>query len=312
MMYLFLIVGFVLLIEGADFFVEGSSSVAKRLKVPSVVIGLTIVAIGTSAPEAAVSITAGLAGNNDIALSNVIGSNIFNLMVVIGVSALLAPFAADTEILKRDMPVNLAAAIIVFVAVFIDNKIGRLEGACLLVGIAAYIYVLVRDALKDRKNSENGEEVEILPIWKTLLYILVGIVAIVMGGDLVVDSASAIARAFGMSDTLVGLTIVAIGTSLPELVTSVVACGKGESGLALGNAVGSSIFNLLFILGISSVLSPIGATTEGVIDMVILIGVSTLIIPLSMIGKKVSRFDGVLCILVYVVYMGYAIARNYM
>jgi len=313
MVYILLIVGFVLLIKGADFFVEGSSSVAKSLKVPSVVIGLTIVAIGTSAPEAAVSITAGLAGNNDIALSNVIGSNIFNLMVVIGVSALLSPFAADMDILKRDMPVNIAATALLFVMIFFDYKIGRAEGVVLLAGIVLYIIVLVKDALASRSGKkESEEEIEVLPVWQTIIFILGGIIAIILGGDLVVDSASEIAQNFGMSQTLVGLTIVAVGTSLPELVTSIVACRKGESGLALGNAVGSSIFNCLFILGISSALSPISATLEGIIDIIILFGISIFIMVLSLMGKRLSRADGFWCVLVYVIYMGYAIARNYL
>lgn len=310
MMYLLLILGFVLLIKGADFFVEGSSAVARKLKVPSVVIGLTIVAMGTSAPEAAVSITAGLAGNNDIALSNVIGSNIFNVLVVIGVCALIAPFATDPGILKRDLPVNFAITGILLAFAAVNRRLDRYEGFLLLLGLAIYLVAVVYSALKDRTpQAADEEEQEELPIWKMIVYILGGIIAIVWGGDLVVDSASKIAVTFGMSQTLVGLTIVAIGTSLPELVTSIVASGKGESGLALGNAVGSCIFNILFILGMSAALSPIAAELINVIDIVIMLGIAALIFIFGFTRKKMARAEGAACVLLYVVYMAYAIMR---
>lgn len=310
MMYLLLILGFILLIKGADFFVEGSSAVARKLKVPSVVIGLTIVAMGTSAPEAAVSITAGLAGNNDIALSNVIGSNIFNVLVVIGVCALMAPFATDPGILKRDLPVNFVITGVLLVFVALNRKLDRYEGVLLLLGLVVYLITVVHSALRDRTlRAADGEEQEELPIWKMVVYILGGILAIVWGGDLVVDSASKIAVAFGMSQTLVGLTIVAIGTSLPELVTSIVASGKGESGLALGNAVGSCIFNILFILGMSAALSPIAAELINVIDVVVMLGVAAMIFIFGFTRKKMARAEGAACVLLYVVYMAYAIMR---
>lgn len=307
MVYLFLILGFILLIKGADFFVEGSSSVARRLKVPSVVVGLTIVALGTSAPEAAVSITAGLAGNNDIALSNVIGSNIFNVLMVIGVCAGLSPFFTNLDILKRDLPVNFIATLVLLLFVGINRKVDRYEGILLLIGLVIYLIIVVKSALKNR--VENEEEEELLPIWKILIYILGGIVAIIYGGDLVVDSASQIAIMFGMSQTLVGLTIVAVGTSLPELVTSIVASKKGESGLALGNAVGSCIFNILFILGISASLSPINAAIINVIDTGAALGVAGLIFILGYTDRKISRMEGIVCVLLYVSYIIYAVIR---
>lgn len=310
MMYLLLIIGFVLLIKGADFFVEGSSAVARKLKVPSVVIGLTIVAMGTSAPEAAVSITAGLAGNNDIALSNVIGSNIFNVLVVIGVCALLAPFATDPDILKRDLPVNFAATAVLLVFVAVNRRLDRYEGFLLLLGLVVYLVVVVRNALKNRTSSPDAdEEQKDLAVWQILVYIIGGVAAIVLGGDLVVDSASKIAITFGMSQTLVGLTIVAVGTSLPELVTSIVASGKGESGLALGNAVGSSIFNILFILGMSASLSPITAEFINVVDIVVMLGIAALIFFFGFTRKRMARAEGAVCVLLYVGYMAYAIMR---
>lgn len=305
MMYILLVVGFVLLIKGADFFVDGASSVAKLLKVPSVIIGLTIVAMGTSAPEAAVSISAGIAGSSDIALSNVIGSNIFNLLIVVGVSAIICPMVTEKVIMRRDIWWSLGAAVAVLI-MMLDLKISRIEGILLLCGMAAYIGVLVADALKKR---DTGDEVKAMSPLKSVLCIIGGLAAIIVGGDLVVDSACDIAAAFGMSEALIGLTIVAAGTSLPELVTSIVAAKKGDSGLALGNVVGSNIFNILFILGAASALSTINVAPELFIDTAILIGVTLFMYFLCRSKDKTSRGEGALCVLVYAAYMAYIILR---
>ena len=305
MMYILLVVGFVLLIKGADFFVDGASSVAKLLKVPSVIIGLTIVAMGTSAPEAAVSISAGIAGSSDIALSNVIGSNIFNLLIVVGVSAIICPMVTEKVIMRRDIWWSLGAAVAVLI-MMLNLKISRIEGILLLCGMAAYIGVLVADALKKR---DTGDEVKAMSPLKSVLCIIGGLAAIIVGGDLVVDSACDIAAAFGMSEALIGLTIVAAGTSLPELVTSIVAAKKGDSGLALGNVVGSNIFNILFILGAASALSTINVAPELFIDTAILIAVTLLMYFLCRSKDKTSCGEGVLCVLVYAAYMAYIILR---
>ncbi len=305
MMYILLVVGFVLLIKGADFFVDGASSVAKLLKVPSVIIGLTIVAMGTSAPEAAVSISAGIAGSSDIALSNVIGSNIFNLLIVVGVSAIICPMVTEKVIMRRDIWWSLGAAVAVLI-MMLNLKISRIEGILLLCGMAAYIGVLVADALKKR---DTGDEVKAMSPLKSVLCIIGGLAAIIVGGDLVVDSACDIAAAFGMSEALIGLTIVAAGTSLPELVTSIVAAKKGDSGLALGNVVGSNIFNILFILGAASALSTINVAPELFIDTAILIAVTLLMYFLCRSKDKTSRGEGALCVLVYAAYMAYIILR---
>ena len=241
MEYLLLLVGFVLLVKGADFFVEGSSSLAKIMKVPSVIIGLTIVAMGTSAPEASVSINAALTGNNDIAISNVVGSNIFNGLVVVGICAFLASFKTNLDILKRDMPLNIVITMILCF-MFMDGKLSRIEGLILLAGMAAYIVSMIYSALK---NRETGEDCKVLSLPKSIVFMAGGLVAVIFGGDLVVDNACVIAANFGVSQNFIGLTIIAIGTSLPELVTSIVATRKGDSGLALGNAIGSNIFNIL-------------------------------------------------------------------
>lgn len=320
LVYIYLIIGFVLLIKGADFFVDGASAVAKLLRVPSVVIGLTIVALGTSAPEAAVSITAGLSGSNEIAISNVIGSNIFNLLMVIGICAAIHAFSTDMEILRRDMPMNIATTIVLLLFL-LDGRISRVEGIFLLVVLVIYLVVVVRSALVNRNKkketgkSEDSAQEKKLTIPMIILCIVGGMLAIIWGGDLVVDNAQRIALSFGMSPMLVGLTIVALGTSLPELVTSIVASRKGESGLALGNAVGSCLFNILFILGISSVLSPIvptGASViESITDTAILTGISILMLIFSATGKKVSRAEGIIYVCLYGAYMTFAILRCY-
>ncbi|NCB99658.1 MAG: calcium/sodium antiporter [Clostridia bacterium] len=278
MMYLLLIIGFFLLIKGADYFVEGSSAIAKLLKVPSVVIGLTIVAMGTSAPEAAVSITAGLAGSNDLALSNVIGSNLFNLVLIVGVCALIRPFVVDKGIMKRDFPLAVLSSIILLFFIR-DNYLSRIEGLILLCIMIAYLIVTVTSAIRNPVASEAQDRY--LPMHTSLIYIGLGLAAIIFGGNLVVDNASRIAASFGLSETLIGLTIVAIGTSLPELVTSVTASRKGESGLALGNVVGSNLFNILFILGLSSTVHPISAEPVALTDILILIILTSVVFILA-------------------------------
>ena len=308
---LLLAVGFVLLVKGADWFVDGSSSVARLLKIPSVIIGLTIVSIGTSAPEAAVSITASLAGSNEIAVSNIVGSNIFNLLVVIGVCAIIKAFASDKDIIKRDLPINTIASIILLAMIF-DGTLSRIEGIILLVLMVLYILMLIRNALK---NRDEGEDIKTMSPLKSLIFIAIGIAAIVLGGDFVVDNAKVIASALGMGDMLIGLTIVAIGTSLPELVTSIVAARKGESGLALGNAVGSCIFNILLILGVSATLSPIHlsqiSASEALVDASVLIGVTVLTYLFSRTKEKTVRWEGIIYVLVYSAYIAYAIMRAY-
>ncbi len=301
-----LIVGFVLLIKGADFFVDGSSSVAKLLGVPSVVIGLTVVAMGTSAPEAAVSITAGVTGSNEIAISNVIGSNLFNMLVVVGVCAAIKPFELDRGIMKRDFPVNVAATIIVLICVFVGKTLSRIDGIVILALMIIYLIWVVVSAIRHREVA--ADEVQTLSPALSIVFIIGGLAAIVFGGDLVVDNAVAVAKAVGWSETFIGLTIIAIGTSLPELVTSIVAARKGESGLALGNVVGSNIFNLLFILGLSGSLSPIAANTEALINIGILLAATIMVFIWCVTAKRVSRATGIIWALAYVAYTVYLLA----
>ena len=258
MMYLLLLVGFLLLLKGADFFVDGSSSIAGILRVPSIVIGLTIVAMGTSAPETAVDLW-------------------WNIAVSAGLVILL-----------------------------LDFKLSRLECIILLIGMTAYLFVVIRGALRERTDAEP---IRTLSVPRSILYIVGGLIAIICGGNLVVDNASLIARSLGMSDTLVGLTIVAIGTSLPELMTSIVAAQKGDSGIALGNAVGSCLFNIMFILGATSSLTPIHAAPELLIDSILLTAVCILILVLARSHKITSRKEGIICILCYLAYSVYIILR---
>ena len=307
MEYLMLIVGFVLLIKGADLFVDGASSVAGKLKVPSLIIGLTVVSMGTSMPEAAVSISASLSGDNAISLGNVIGSNIFNFLMVVGISSIILPIVTDNDVLKRDMPINLAITVALMI-MLIDNKFTRLEAIILLVLFASYMFLLIRSAIKNRVEAE---ETKIMSWTKSLIFIAIGIAAIIGGGNLVVNGATKIAANLGMSQTLIGLTIVAIGTSLPELVTSVVAARKGDSGIAMGNVVGSNIFNILFILGSAGTIKPMVSNKEFFIDSIILIGVSVMMLAFAFTKKKTGRIEGSICVLVYVAYTTYIIMRAF-
>ena len=319
---LFLVIGFVLLIKGADFFVEGSSSVAKRFHVPAIIIGLTVVAMGTSLPETAVSVTASITNNNELAVSNAVGSNIFNLMVVIGVCAFMAPIAVGKDTIRRDIPFSAVCALLLLgfgVCAFGDTSgmvLGHLDGVLLLLLFAAYIFVLIRRTLKAQKAGEaveveggSDEEIKLLPVPKSLLFIVGGAAAIAFGGDLTVDAASRIAVELGMSQTLIGLTIVSIGTSLPELVTSIVAARKNEIGMALGNAIGSNVFNILMVLGIASTISPIAFITENIIDIVILLVFTLIVWMFAATKQQLSRKEGFVMIALYVAYAVYIIMR---
>ena len=305
MEYLLLLIGFVLLIKGADFFVDGSSSLARIMKVPSVIIGLTIVAMGTSAPEASVSVNAALAGSNDIAISNVIGSNLFNGLVVVGVCAFMAGFKTNPEILKRDMPLNIIVTAILCI-MLLDRHINHIEGIILLISMAVYIAVMVISALK---NRETADECKILSLPKSLIFIIGGLIAVIFGGTLVVDNACLIAKDFGVSENFIGLTIIATGTSLPELVTSITATRKGDSGLALGNAIGSNLFNILFILGMSATICPLNVLSESIIDCIILLVSAVILYVFARTKKTMNRWEGIVCVFLYVGYTAYLLIR---
>lgn len=324
--YGILFVGFLLLIKGADLFVEGSSGIARIFKVPSLIIGLTIVALGTSAPELAVSTVAALNDANEIALSNVIGSNIFNILVVLGLCSIFTSVPVEEKVIKRDLPFSILFYLFMLIVVGlnmifrfgIENVtslhmqdkiavIGRVLGVILLLMFIIYIYYIINDAIK---NPIDVVEEEInISIYKCIIFIIIGIVMIVFGGQFVVDSAKSIALSFGMSETLVGLTIVAVGTSLPELITSIVAAKKNELDLAVGNVIGSNIFNFLFILGLSSVLSPVEVNFASFIDLIILFFINILTLVFALTSKKITMREGVVLLLIYLMTIMIAYTR---
>ena len=318
---LLLVVGFALLVKGADFFVEGSSSVAKKLAVPSIIIGLTIVAMGTSLPETAVSVTASLVDNNTLAISNVVGSNIFNLMFVIGVCSILSTIYVQRETVTRDIPFSIICALLLlgFGMIAVGDAtgmtLGHFDGILFLILFAGYIGLMIKSAMKARAEGKeveandefDAEELKVMSYPKSIIYIVGGAIAIAIGGDLTVDTASRIAIDLGMSQTLVGLTIVSIGTSLPELVTSVVAARKNEVDMAVGNAVGS--FNILMVLGIASAINPVSLIRENVIDIIILVAFSVVVWIFAATKKKISRKEGIAMVAMYLVYAVYIILR---
>ena len=314
----FLIIGFVLLIKGADFFVEGSSSVAKRLHVPSIIIGLTIVAMGTSLPETAVSVSASITGNNELAVSNVVGSNIFNLMVVIGVCAMIATVNVAKETIKRDIPFSLICAglLLILGILGVGDKsgmmLGHFDGVIFIGAFAGYIFYMIKIALKASKEGKkieieggSDEDIKLISVPLSILFIIGGAAAIAVGGDITVDAASRIASDLGMSQTLIGLTIVSIGTSLPELVTSVTAARRGNAGIAIGNIVGSNIFNILFVIGTTALICTVPFESKFIIDTVIAVLCGVILWIGTFRHKELRKPCGVVMLLCYVAYFLY-------
>lgn len=329
---LVLLLGFVLLIKGADAFVDGSSAVARRLRVPGLVIGLTIVAMGTSLPELAVSVTAALAGSNEIAVSNVTGSNIFNLMIVLGVSALFTPLSVARKSLTREFPFSVlcAAALAFFGATGAAGGAGdaiglisRTEGLIFLFFFLLFLLYTLHEANQARRAALKEEKEDLMSVGKSLFLIVVGMLAIKFGGDFVVGGdtviaghelsygAVALARAFGMTDTLIGLTICAVGTSLPELVTSIAAARKNQLDMAVGNVIGSNIFNILFILGTTATIHPVVFSGENLVDTVILIAFSLLVWRFTWTKHTLVRREGLCMIALYGIFLLYAVLRVY-
>ncbi len=311
---LLLIIGFAFLVKGADAFVEGSSSIAKHFHVPSLIIGMTIVAMGTSLPETAVSVTASIAGSNALAVSNAVGSNIFNLMVVIGVCAVLTPVAVQKNSLKIDIPFSMICALLLLVLGHDRMMLTRVNGLILIVLFAFFILYMIRSAQHSMNNEDSefaaeAAEMKVMSVPKSLIFIVIGIAGITLGSDWVVDGAKTIASAFGISENLIGLTIVAFGTSLPELMTSIVAARKNEVDMALGNAVGSNIFNILMVLGIASALSPIAFIQENIIDIIILVGFSFIVWLMAWTKHRLDKLEGLAMILLYAGYVVYICVR---
>ena len=314
--WVLLILGMALLIKGADFFVDGSSGIAKKFKIPSIIIGLTLVSLGTSAPEISISINAVLAGASDMSVGNVVGSNICNIFLILGMAAIFTPLLISKDIKKYDIPimVGIFILLIVFAYLITPNMINWWEGLILLLLFIGYtIFLILRT-----KQQEQTEEVEEKKpnIIKCVIFVVLGLAAIIFGGNLVVNNAQSIALELGMSETLVSLTIVAVGTSLPELVTSVVAAFKKEGDIAVGNVIGSCIFNIILILGLASIVAPIGpdkfltVQAEVLLDVIIMLSGGVVLLLISCFSKKVSRWQGIVMLVTYVAYIVYIIIRN--
>ena len=297
-----LVLGFVMLIKGADWFVDGAAGIAARFGIPQLVIGLTIVAMGTSAPEAAVSITAATTGNAGITIGNVIGSNILNVLLILGVTAAITTVAVQKSTVKWEMPFMHVITIVLAVLGFTNGEIVLWEGIVLWALFLVYLGYLFRMA---KNGSAEEEEEEMLPLWKQLLMLVIGIVCIVFGSDLTVDNATIIAEAIGMDDRLIGLTIVAFGTSLPELVTSITAAKKGKADIAIGNIVGSNIFNILFVVGTTALITPVAFKMGFLIDSAVALAAGLLLWFGVMKEQKLKRPLGIVMLVVYAVYFVY-------
>lgn len=304
---LMLALGFVLLVKGADWFVDGAAGIANKFKIPQLIIGLTIVAMGTSAPEAAVSISAALKGSAEITIGNIVGSNILNILIILGLTAVITPVAVAKSTIRVDIPFMLAISILLLVQ-GLDGSVTLLDGIVLLVVFAGYLTYLVINA---RKNPEQLEEEQIKnqSIWMCLLWTAIGLVAIILGSNFSVDAASNIARILGLSERFIGLTIVALGTSLPELVTSVMAARKGNADIAIGNIVGSNIFNILFVVGLSSVIISVPFASAFIVDMIVAIGAGVLLWICSLHKKKLVPIHGVVFLLAYAGYFAYLMMK---
>ena len=296
-----LIIGFILLIKGADLFVDSASGIAKRFGIPSLIIGMTIVAMGTSAPELSVSITSAIKGLNDMSIANVVGSNIFNTLMILGVSSLFNKLKINSY---KDIIVMMFSSVMLLVCCF-NNKLGVMNGIVLLIVFALFILSQIKGAKNDKAEEDESHH---KPMLLTIVLGIIGMCAIIGGGNLVVNSASAIAMTLGMSENLVGLTIVAMGTSLPEFITSVIATRKGEIDIAVGNVVGSNIFNILFVLGVAGIINPMSVSFVAICDIAILVIVSALILFVTR-KKEVNKYNGLMLIAIYICYLCYTIIR---
>lgn len=304
---LLIIASLIMLYFGASWLVNGAASLAVRLGITPLVIGLTVVAFGTSTPELIVSIQAALEGNGSISIGNVVGSNIFNIGAILGLAALFYPIKVKAQVLRFDIPIMLFTAVL-FLLLFLDHQISRLEGSVFVVGIIAYTVFNIRKSMQEGQQEILEEFQEVAPQtsrhWAVdVLLIGIGLLVLIFGSDLLVDGAVSLAKRFGISEAVIGLTIVAAGTSMPELATSVVAALKKQSDIAVGNVVGSNIYNILAILGVSSIITPIQAPDIALTDGLVMVGISVLLIPLMRTGYAIKRWEGGILLLIYVGYL---------
>lgn len=306
MSYLLLILGFVLLIKGADYFVDGASYIASKFHIPPMVVGMTIVAIGTSLPEITISALASLRGENGMAVGNILGSNILNICLILGIVCIIQNVPVKKSTIKVDIPVLLVSEFLLLILGYVGLSLSRVDGAIFAVLFVGFVIYMVRSAKNENETNEKAKE---LKVWQVVLCLVGGCIAIKFGGNFVVNSASTIAKTFGMSDNLIGLTIVALGTSLPELVTSVVAARKGSVDLALGNCIGSDIFNILLALSMASIINPISFSMENIVDCAILIVVTLITWLFTKTQRSIVKYEGVLLLLFYAGYSCYIFAR---
>ncbi len=308
--YFLFIVGFFILIKGADLLVDGSSSIAKRLKIPSIVIGLTIVAFGTSAPEFVVSLLASIEGHTDLAIGNILGSNIANILLILGVAAIIFPITAKKNTALKEIPLNLLAIIVL--GLMVNDKTGfyglsRMDGLVLLTFFVAFLYY----SFSVSKNNRDVpmEDIKKISTKKSILFIILGLLGLTLGGKWIVDGAIKIAEIFNLSESLIGLTIVAIGTSLPELATSAIAAYKKQTDIAIGNVIGSNIFNIFWILGFSAVITPIPFNRSSNLDIAVVIIASLILFSVMFIGKKrtIERWQGATMVFLYIAYITFLI-----
>lgn len=297
-----LVAGFMMLIKGADWFVDGASGIAARFGIPQLVIGLTIAAMGTSAPEAAVSINAALSGNAGITIGNVIGSNILNVLLILGITAVIIPVAVQRSTVRLEMPFMMIVTVVLAVLGMSGGEIEFREGVILWVLFLIYLGYLFMMA---RKGGEQNQEEKLLPLWKQLLFLAAGIIGIIVGSDLTVDNATIIAQAIGMDDRLIGLTVIAFGTSLPELVTSVTAAKKGKADIAIGNIVGSNVFNILFVVGTTALITPVAFKSGFLIDSIVALAAGLILWLGVMKDQKLKRGTGIVMLAGYAVYFVY-------
>lgn len=306
---LFLILGFAMLVKGADWFVDGAAGIAGRMGIPQLIIGLTVVALGTSAPEAAVSISAAMRGSADITIGNIVGSNSINTLVILGIASVIVPIAIAKSTIRYEMPFMIAITALIL-GLGLDGNITRLDGVILWIAFLAYLaYMFINARKNPEDNAEEEGETKQRPVWKLLLFTVIGLVMIVFGSDFAVDGATGIAQKLGMSERLIGLTVVALGTSLPELFTSVVAAKKGNADIAVGNIVGSNIFNILFVVGTSALIIPVPFANEFVVDTLFVLASAILLLGCSIPKKKLTRAGGIALLALYFVYFVYLLMK---
>lgn len=307
--FFLLAAGFFMLVKGADWFVDGASGIAEKFGIPQLVIGLTIVAMGTSLPEAAVSITAAMKGSADITIGNIVGSNILNVLIILGLTALVTRVSVQNSTVKIEIPFMIFITAVLLALGITGNEINLWEGILLWLLFLVYLVYLLKMAKQNPQMEEEGEkQEEAQPFWRLLVGVILGVCLIVLGSDVSVDAATVLARMMGMSERLIGLTIVALGTSLPELVTSVSAARKGKADIAIGNIVGSNIFNILFVVGTTALITPVAFAANFVVDTVIAIGAGALLLLFVWKDKAIGKMAGFVFLIGYVLYVVFALA----